>query len=577
MLQKDVLPASTRWVIIIFGLVAGLLYALPAGLSLHDRYAVYLPPLSLGAASVPAFTLTRLNAIKPWLCALVVVPFIALMTGWLRWNFPTLPQGEFNFRNICAVIFMLSMVMPTLQAFCNKSEESEGKVQMSVVIADALWRNTFTLSLTGIMTVLFWLVLLIWSKLFSAIGITFFDGLFFNNLFFAPMATGTVMAASIGFCKGLAGPVSVFRQLVTLAAGVMLPLHAIVSLLFLACLPLTGLAGLPHALSAATILLTMTLMMLVFSAVVDERVLSTSLWRRGMGRIVLIAQFLTPLLAALAGWALWIRINEYGWTVERVYGVAIALIAFIGSLLLVWFQRRAWSQGAGSMKRYTALMLGLTALGCFLLHTPVVDPYRIEIKNQLARFKQGTAKANEMDIYSFSTAGRRGMQALQIVNQHPQWLYSPDEQKQMLVQLLAEKKGKAYQQADVGELQRSIPLRTGSEAPPESWWQSQASYLDYSLATCMVDKDSCLLWMQDLNNDGSLEVLLYNRNQQEIVIYTAGEAEWRQTGSLSLRDKDPKIEKSIREEMPGTVMKSWRDLKIDGQRYPVQYYGLDEQ
>ncbi|WP_342754293.1 DUF4153 domain-containing protein [Pantoea sp. MBD-2R] len=577
MLPKGVLPASTRWMIIIIGLFAGLLWALPDGLSLHERYAVYLPPLSLGAASVLAFTLTRPGAIKPWLCALAILPVIALMTGWLRWNFPTLPQGEFNFRNICAVIFMLSMLMPAVQAFCNKSEESEGKVQMSVDIADALWRNTFTLGMTGIITVLFWLVLLIWSKLFSAIGITFFDWLFFNNVFFAPMATGMVIAGSIGYCKGMASPVSVYRQLVTLAASALLPLHAIVSLLFLACLPLTGLAGLPHALSAATILLTITLMMLVFSAVVDKRALSASFWRRGMGRIVLIAQFLTPLLAALAGWALWIRINEYGWTVERVYGVAIALIAFIGSLLLVWFQRRAWSQGAGSMKTYTALMLGLTALGCFLLHTPVADPYRIEIKNQLARFKQGTAKASEMDIYSFSTAGRRGMQALQTVNQHPQWLYSPADQKQMLVQLLAEKTGKTYQQADVGELQRSIPLRTGSEAPPESWWQSQANYLDHSLATCMVDKDTCLLWMQDLNNDGSLEVLLYNRNQQEIVIYKTGEEGWRQTGSLSLRDKDPNIEKSIREEVPGTALKPWRDLKIDGHRYPVQYYGNDDE
>lgn len=570
-MQKDIFPNNTKWTIIAIGMITGLLWALPDNLNLHDRYSLYLLPLSLSVASVLAFTLYRLNAARPWLCALLMLPFIALMTGWQRWNFPALPSDEFHFKNSCAVIFMLSLVMPFFAAFCNDSSREQGTTSWRSFVTDELWRNTFTLAVTSIMTGLFWLVLLLWSKLFSMIGIRLFEQLFFDNTFFPSMATGAVIAAGIVFCRRLPGAVGMYRHLITLAVSVLLPLHAIASLLFLACLPFTGLAIIPKSFSAATLLLTMTLLMLAFSAIVGERTPGVTRWQRGIARLVLIAQVLTPLLAALAGWALWLRIGEYGWTVERVYGAAISLLAFTGSLLLVWFQRRAWTQGAGSMNTFTAVMLALSACGWFLLHTPAIDPFRITVKNQLARYEQGKAKADVMDIYAFSHAGRRGKQALQMLNEHPQWLDDPAGQKAMLMQLLVENYRDSAKPG-INDLKQSIPLRAGSEAPPESWWQSQTEYVDQSLTTCLVDAGACLVWMQDLNNDGVKEVLFYNRNQSGIVVYALQGTEWRQTGTVTL---PLSADKTVRESMPKTVTKPWRDLEINGQRYPVQYYGYE--
>lgn len=64
MLQKT-LSGRTKWTIIVIGMLAGLTGALPDALHLPASYAHYLWPLSLGAASVLAFTLNRLNAVKP--------------------------------------------------------------------------------------------------------------------------------------------------------------------------------------------------------------------------------------------------------------------------------------------------------------------------------------------------------------------------------------------------------------------------------------------------------------------------------------------------------------------------------
>lgn len=574
MLQKDVFPNTTKWGIIAIGMLAGLLWALPESIALHDRYSLYLLPLSVSAAGVLAFTLYRLSAVKPWLCALLMLPVITLITAWQRWNFPDWSPDEFHFKNIFIVIFMLSLTMPILVAFCAETSQEQDKKSWGTLVTEALWRNTFTLAVTGILTGLFWLVLMLWSKLFSMIGIMLFERVFFDNAFFPPMATGAVIAAGIVFCRRLPGAAGFCRHFVTLVVGVLLPLHAVASLLFLACLPFTGLAIIPESLSAATLLLAMTLLMLVFSAIVGRKAPAGSRLQRGKDRLMLIAQALTPLLAALAGWALWLRIAEYGWTVERVYGVTIALIAFTGSLLLLWFQRRAWSQGAGSMETFTALMLGLMACGWFLLHTPALDPWRIAIKNQLARFEQGKAKADGMDLYMFSEAGRRGVKALRMLSEHPQWLADPRQDKAMLKRMLAEHYVDKAAKPGIGELQRSIPLRAGSEAPPESWWQAQTQYIEQELGICLVDSGSCLVWMQDVNNDGTPEVLLYNPSQQSITLYAHQATGWNMIGNVTLSER---LEQALRDKIPETVVKPWRDLEVNGQRLPVQYYGFEGQ
>ena len=56
---------------------------------------------------------------------------------------------------------------------------------------------------------------------------------------------------------------------------VVLSLHAVASLLFLVCLPFT----IPKAFSAATLFLTMTLLMLAFSAIAGKSLLNVSRWQ----------------------------------------------------------------------------------------------------------------------------------------------------------------------------------------------------------------------------------------------------------------------------------------------------------
>ncbi|URL16346.1 DUF4153 domain-containing protein [Pantoea ananatis] len=467
---------------------------------------------------------------------------------------------------------MLGLAMPFLVAFCHESPTPNNNLSRSAIIVEAMWRNTFTLCVTAIMTGLFWLVLLLWSKLFSLIGFSLFERLFFRNDFFPSMATGAAIAAGIVFCRRLPGAVGVYRNVITLAVGVIVPLQAISLLLFLVCLPFTGLAIIPKSFSAATLLLTMTLPMLIFSAMAGIKEQNEPRWQRVSAQLVLAALWLTPLLAGLAVWGLWLRVADYGWTVDRVYGAVIAFIAFAGSLLMVWFQRPVRSQDANSMNTYIALMLALASGGWFLLHSPVIDPWRIMVTSQHARYEQGKAKADAGDLYVLSTAGRRGNKLLQTLNDHPQWLEDPVRVKVMLMQILAGHNTTDIQ-PDISTLRQAIPVRPGSETPPKSWCQAQKGS-EQALRTCLADVGSCLVWMQDLNNDGSSEVLLYSPHSSLIFIYTLRGNTWQQIGSANVPQS---ADSAMRKAMPDTVPKAWRDLEINGQRLSVDYYGYEGQ
>ena len=59
--------------------------------------------------------------------------------------------------------------------------------------------------------------------------------------------------------------------------------------------------------------------------------------------MVRLAIAIVPAYPVLAGWALWLRISQYGWSPERLYGVLITLVALVwavGFCISVVFCRR---------------------------------------------------------------------------------------------------------------------------------------------------------------------------------------------------------------------------------------------
>ncbi|QKJ85558.1 DUF4153 domain-containing protein [Paramixta manurensis] len=565
MLLPSVLPSTTRWGILFIGLLTGALWAALLQLPTGAACVVYPLVLASGFTSVLAFTVTRFLTAAPWLLALSVTPFLALITGWLRWNFAGQHADEFPVELVSIIFFWLFLLMPFLQA---RALNERG---VSPVIA-SLWRNTFTVAATALLTGLFWLILLFWSRLFALIEIRWFEWLFFDNAIFPPIASGLAIAAGIVLCRGLPAASEVFRRFVTLLASAVLPLHAAISLLFLAFLPFTGLTIIPHSVSATFLLSAMALVMMVMSAVVSSpgaRALNYPGWLNNM---VMLAQLLTPLFALLAAYALWLRVAQYGWTPERIDAAVVVVIALLWSFGVAWLRCR---RAAARIDALSVVILGLMALLWLLLHSPAIDPYRITVKQQLARFEAGAARADGGDLYLFSRAGRRGHQALLALQAHPQWLEDPQLTRGMLAQLLSGNDRLNPPDLDGATLRQRITLRADSPPPPESWWQSISGDNSYLVRTCVVASSSCMAWAMDLNNDGQVEVLLYDRDQHAVHIFTQQHDQWRQIGQITPDNDGAGFDRAIRHGPLSTVEKPWRDVQLNGRRYPVQYYGVD--
>ena len=96
--------------------------------------------------------------------------------------------------------------------------------------------------------------------------------------------------------------------------------------------------------------------------------------------MVRLAIAIVPAYPVLAGWALWLRISQYGWSPERLYGVLITLVALVwavGFCISVVFCRRRAQKLQASVIPLTGL---LALILLILIHTPVLDPWRISVE-----------------------------------------------------------------------------------------------------------------------------------------------------------------------------------------------------
>jgi hypothetical protein len=191
----------------------------------------------------------------------------------------------------------------------------------------------------------------------------------------------------------------------------LLPVVLAVMVVFLIALPFRGLEGLFNGLSPALLLLAMVAVGVSLVSVAvdqsDEDATDSPLLRRAAQGMALIL----PLLAGIAAWAIWLRVDQHGWTPERLF---VALMAGLGLAYGVVYAL-AVVRGAGWMDRIrqgnvgmALLVIGLAALWL----TPVLDAERISAGSQLARFEAGQTAVADLDVRALEGWGLAGERVL---------------------------------------------------------------------------------------------------------------------------------------------------------------------
>jgi hypothetical protein len=262
------------------------------------------------------------------------------------------------------------------------------------------------LAFTGIVFMLAWLI----AGLFDLIGIEQIKKLL-EKEWFDWILAGFAFGASVGLLRERDRLLPMLQRLVRIVLEVLAPPLAAALILFLASIPFTGLEKLWKSGVPATPLLLMAgagailLSNTVFAEDAESRSRSTVL---RLSSLLLVAVVLP--LAGIAALSMSIRIDQYGWTPERMWGVVAVIIAITYGLAgwyAIWRGRRDFDEPLRPLQ--TDLALGLCGVALFLA-LPIVDFGAVSARSQVARLDAGKVTPAKFDwaamAFNFGPAGR---------------------------------------------------------------------------------------------------------------------------------------------------------------------------
>ncbi len=454
------------------------------------------------------------------------------------------------------------------------------------------WRNALLGISVVLITVLFWAVLYAGALLMKSLGLGFIKELIEKPVFVFPV-TGMVVGAVFAQGHARAEALVTLRHYVLALQAWLLPLLLLFGVMWLLALPFTGLEPLFGTRSAAFTLLWFTALAvhLLNCAWQDGR--QASLYPRWLAAFVRFAWLTLPVVTLVAGWALWLRIRQYGWTEERIWALFVWLIAAGHALgyalsLLPALQRRLLprSHAGAWMASVPGSNIGMAVLMLFalaLLAGPVGDPRRLAVSDQIARLEASKVEPAEFDYrYLRWGADRWGTMALQELAAAKGDARTADIAGRAR-QALAEKQRwgggddkKAevvLSHAEARQRLQQLKAEGSRDAIPDSLvdFLRQSGKPQYQ--DCLHQQNSCAVWMQDFNADGRQEALVLVSHSAGRVkdkpaawLYAEQEKGWEIVAEFSRRFTQEEWSAAIRDGQITLAPPEWKDILLSGNR-----------
>lgn len=567
------LSLPTRWGMVATGLVQGLAcYLLISWLSpIQSDWIFYGIPTTVAISSVLLFSVVSFKQKRLWGWLAIVGAAVLAMSIWLKrqstgmdaWGVDSV---LWNYGS--SLLLMSMLLLPWIQQHLNPREHTNRYTQFY----GYMWQNGLTLLVIFIANLLVWLVLLLWGELFKLVGITFFNNLFFETDSFICIATSLITAVAVILARTQLRLMVSIQKLLTLIATGLLPLVSLLTLLFIATLPFTGVSTISRHVSAAGLLSTLAFLLLALMAVVRDPQKNSLPYTGALRCLIKTSLLVSPVYALIAAWALWLRVSQYGWTPDRLHGVLAVAVLLVWSLgYCISMVRRKkhnplWLQG------YVNLAVSLLALVILvLLHTPLLDSWRISVNSHMARYHSGKIKADDVTLSMLEYSGRLGRAALESLKNDAQFMQDAKRKRNLLMALNGGREPVSQMSAEV--LAKRVLIAPGSTSPDIAFWRVALASGGIQRA-CEEDK-SCMLVSQDLNDDGQPEQILFTFTDglSMVFAYDSEKKAWSRKASTSLPEGMTK-ETLLRAINAGELeakVKPWRDLSIGGERLDIHY------
>jgi hypothetical protein len=551
------------------GLLQGLLLLfLTEGIK-HRWQVVSLPEFSFPAYSVlfivpvVGFLTYHLQNGARQLKALLLLSIILLILGAYSGSlaFQDITQSDFPyvFSFSFAMFIFMFIGLPFLQSYFR----SESYRPSYSDLYEFGWLNTQVFITASLFTGLFWAVLALWAALFDLLNITFFTDLFFDRYFAFP-ATG--MMVSYGVSLGLERfSISTIQRTDFLFRVLSLLLSFLV-LLFLFALLVSGWEPLFQTRLATVLLLWLQLLLILFV---------NGLYQQGYHErseaplvrwAVSLSLLVMPLFSALSVYAVYLRVAQYGWTVDRVWAAIFVIIVAMYALGYAWsaarsfFNRGVWLE---KLAPTNVIVAGIILLTVVATHSPLLSPLKIAGHSQVMRLLEGKVEIEQFDFkYLRFDLGQVGVDALTMLSKiedHPQ---ADVIRKKAIVTLALKQRWGNPNSADISSIEQMFTLYPKGQRWDDALKKSIYEKRKQWPVTSCFSGDNCKLLFVDLNQDTHVEVVLYVRNRPQMLLQKKGSI-WEVVGRFN--NAMSKLRQPIDFEKSNVVSSAdheWKRLRI---------------
>lgn len=397
--------------------------------------------------------------------------------------------------------------------------------------ASQLWpeaERLFSLCVFGVLfTLAFWGLILLGAALFSVIGLGFLKDFLGEPIVYYPLTATVFCFALISGGARYERSSGVLNQLLRVVGLLHWPV-SILTLLFLASLLGTGMEPLWKTGHASLILVFWAIALLLFGNVA----LRGGAASQDRHVLLHISLLLLPVYPALALWSLNLRIDQYGFTDERLWGFYVIATILCASLVtalaaLMALLRKASIHGLMNLSIAALIVAMLTLIWTTPLYPKKLAPYlqanlllsgKIEssaFDYQYLRFKTGDyGKAQLQRIIAESSDAntRERAQAYLNLTQEEAHHILPEDVAPPVVTVI---NGEAIPDDLAAGLMRA-------KTNPQHWD-------GYHELPCLTQDEVCHAVSMDLNNDGRVEYVFVPSG---VVITQNAEGQWLRAGRL---------------------------------------------
>jgi hypothetical protein len=575
-------------------LVGALQAALAYALYLATRQGAW--PATEAAAFVPLFLLMALAPLGFYLAsaaplrrrvaialgvgavALAIGAYHGLTVSGLAANGPT--PGPFREDDYLMPTFVLGLAL--MIAVPAAAVAREGRVRYEPWF-DALLHNTLLLAQGALVTGLFWLVMFSAAALFKLVRLPFLSELIERGEFWIP-ATALVFSYGVSLAVTQRTVARFLFDRVTQLCGWIYPLAGALGVAFVASWLFQGIEPLLQTRRAAFLLWFAVLSVLLVNAS-SRGGLDEPRYPRWLRRALSTGLLVLLPMVAVALYALGLRIEQYGWTVDRFWGLFVAIVIAVFAL---GYALNALAEWAGRAERClvpatNAMAAGVVVLGILLLLSGALDPRRVSVNDQVRRLMSDSGDEQDLIRYLAREGGVFGRRALQaLASDDPVFGGVPAARQALARDALSDADTRRERQSAV---LRALPVFPAGAVAPSALLDALAR--EGGVGAC--ERDTCLIWRLPPEVLGADAYALLSRESTgprggggARVWRADARGQWAPRGNLPGQGLDARCQSqpgaaalfdAVREGRVESVPPPQRDLSAGGLRFSVQRWG----